>query len=248
MTFAVLSALAEEQQGITQQIENLQVREIAGRNFRVGQLAGVPVVMVVGRIGKVAAATTATILCEHFGARHLVFSGVSCGIGKGLQIGDVVVGTSFVQHDMNASPIFPRWEVPLYGRSDFAADPALVHLATQAVDAAVAEVNAQQALLPTGRKYKVHTGQVITGDTFVSGATARARLAEQHPRALVGDMESAAVAQVCIDYGVPFTAVRQVSDLAGETAAEDFSQFIQNQAAPFARNYLPRLARLLATV
>ena len=42
-------------------------------------------------------------------------------------VGDVVVASAYLQHDMDASPLFPRHEVPLYGRSRFDTDPALSH-------------------------------------------------------------------------------------------------------------------------
>jgi adenosylhomocysteine nucleosidase len=51
-----------------------------------------------------------------------VFTGVAGGLGPGVQVGHVVVADSFLQHDMDASPIFPRHEVPLYGTSRFPTD------------------------------------------------------------------------------------------------------------------------------
>ena len=63
----------------------------AGRDFLVGQLHGVPVVLVLCGIGKVAAATTATLLAERFGVGALVFTGVAGGLGDGVKVGDLVL-------------------------------------------------------------------------------------------------------------------------------------------------------------
>ena len=86
---------------------------------------GHEVVAVLSRIGKVAAATTATTLIERFGVSRIVFTGVAGGLAPQVNVGDVVVAREFIQHDMDASPLFPRYEVPLTGRSHFPADAAM---------------------------------------------------------------------------------------------------------------------------
>jgi len=98
---------------------------VAGRDFWAGHLHGRPVVAVLSRIGKVAAAITATVLLERFGVRAIVFTGVAGGLAPGVNVGDVVVATQLLQHDLDASPIFPKYEVPLMGLSRFAADAAI---------------------------------------------------------------------------------------------------------------------------
>ena len=87
----------------------------AGRDFWVGHLEGREVVLVLSRIGKVAAATTTTLLLAEFGVQELVFTGVAGGLGAGVRVGDVVVADALVQHDMDASPLFPRHELPGQG-------------------------------------------------------------------------------------------------------------------------------------
>ena len=122
---AILSALAEEQVGLIEALESpLQVVH-AGRAFWCGRLWGQPVVLALSRIGKVAAATTAVTLIEAFAVDRIVFTGVAGGVADGVKVGDVVVGRTLMQHDMDASPLFPRYEVPLYGQTVFDADPHL---------------------------------------------------------------------------------------------------------------------------
>ena len=191
---------------------------VAGREFWVGHLHGQEVVAVLSRIGKVAAATTATALIERFAVDRILFTGVAGGIARNVQRGDVVVADAFLQHDLDASPIFPRYEVPLYGTDRFGTDPVL----TQKLLAAVA-----QALPGT----TLHRGLVASGDRFVSSALESQALQRALPDALAVEMEGAAFAQVCSDYAVPFAAVRTISDRADDAAHGDFLSFIDQVAS-----------------
>ena len=233
----LMSALHEELALLLQALPDEQRVTAAGRDFWQGHWQGRPVVAVLSRIGKVAAATTATALIERFGVGQIVFTGVAGGIGPGVQVGDVVLARRFVQHDMDASPLFPRHEVPLYGRSCFETDAALFAGLAQA---------AQQVLLQVGTHVgdeavsefalhapRLHTGLIASGDRFVS-TTAECRALQQVlPDALAVEMEGAAVAQVCADYGVPFAALRTISDRADDEAHADFSRFIRTVASRY---------------
>lgn len=240
---AILSALAQEQHGLVAQLEQPQSVWRAGREFWCGQLQGKPVVLALSRIGKVAAATTAAALIEGFGVGRVVFTGVAGGVGAGVRVGDVVVGTHFLQHDMDASPLFPRFEVPLYGQTLFPGDVALSGCLFQAC---------QDGLQPeamAGQRIGVHRGLIASGDQFVSTSAASAALVQALQSSghapLAVEMEGAAVAQVCADYGVPFAAVRTISDRADDTAHVDFPQFVNQVARVYAQKIVYSLMRLL---
>jgi adenosylhomocysteine nucleosidase len=215
---AIVSAMHEELSAVLALLPDERKQAAAGRDFWVGHLHGQEVVAVLSRVGKVAAATTATALIERFGVERIVFTGVAGGIAPGVNRGDVVVADGFLQHDLDASPLFPRYEVPLYGTDRFATDAAL----TQQLAAAVA-----QALHGT----RVHRGLVVSGDRFVASAAESQALQQALPEALAVEMEGAAFAQVCHDYGVPFAAVRTVSDRADDEAHGDFLSFIDQVAS-----------------
>ena len=226
---AIVAAMHQELAAVLDLMPDEQRERAAGRDFWVGHLHGHDVVCVLSRIGKVAAATTATVLLERFGVERIVFTGVAGGLGQGVQVGDVVVAERFVQHDLDASPIFPRHEVPLYGTSTFATDAALT---AQLADAAARAV-------PGAR---LHRGLVASGDRFVSTAAESRALQQALPQALCVEMEGAAFAQVCHDYGVPFAAVRTISDRADDDAHGDFLRFIEEVAS---RHSAAIVARLL---
>ncbi|MBX9817858.1 MAG: 5'-methylthioadenosine/adenosylhomocysteine nucleosidase [Burkholderiaceae bacterium] len=241
---AVLSALAEEQAGLLQRMQGARDVVLAGRRVWCGSLWGQPVVLALSRIGKVAAATTATALIAHLGVSRVVFTGVAGGVGDGVQVGDVVVGTSYLQHDMDASPLFPRYDIPLYGQAVFAGDVDLCGALQMACDAALVGIRHQ------GRAPVVHHGLIASGDRFVSSAAEVAALVGELRAAghtpLAVEMEGAAVAQVCADYGVPFAAVRTISDRADDSAHRDFRTFVQEVASVYALRVIENLLKTLS--
>jgi adenosylhomocysteine nucleosidase len=218
MRTAIVAAMHQELAAVLALLPDEQKQVAGGREYWVGHLHGQEVVTVLSRIGKVAAATTATALIERFKVDRIVFTGVAGGLGRGVLRGDVVVADGFLQHDLDASPLFPRYEVPLYDTSRFSTEPAL----TQQLASAV-----RRALHGT----HVHRGLVISGDRFVSSAAESQALQHALPEALAVEMEGASFAQVCHDYGVPFAAVRTVSDRADDEAHGDFLQFIEDVAS-----------------
>lgn len=231
---AILSALAEEQTGLLDALVDRREVVLGGRSYWCGELYGRPVVLALSRIGKVAAATTATALITHFGVRAVLFTGVAGGLAAGVRVGDVVVAEGLLQHDMDASPLFARYEVPLLGRAVFATDAELAQLLTRACALALG------ALALPGPRPSVHRGLVVSGDRFVSGTAEAATLVSDLQRAGYGplavEMEGAAVAQVCFDYGVPLALVRTISDRADDDAHHDFPAFVKDVASVYARS------------
>jgi adenosylhomocysteine nucleosidase len=227
MTTAILSALPEEQAGLLALLGNVQSSGRAGREFHYGTIHGKPVVLVYSRVGKVAAATTATTLIEHYGVERIVFTGVAGGLAPHVQVGDVVVGTQYLQHDMDASPLFARYEMPLYGRQRFDAQVELCATVCIAARALNHWARGQKPM-------KIHQGLIISGDRFVNSAQEVSQLRAALPDALCVEMEGAAVAQVCYDYAVPFTAVRAISDRADDVSHIDFTSFVRDVAGPYA--------------
>ncbi|MDF1486030.1 5'-methylthioadenosine/adenosylhomocysteine nucleosidase [Ramlibacter sp. H39-3-26] len=234
---AIVSAMQEELGALLALMPDGRRVRAAGRDFWCGHLHGQPVVAVLSRIGKVAAATTATVLAERFGVRAIVFTGVAGGLAPGVAVGDVVVAAGLLQHDLDASPIFPKYEVPLLGRARFDADGAIADALAGAAHALLREPAAllgAQAVAAFGlHAPRVHRGLVVSGDRFVSTAAESAALRHALPDALAVEMEGAAVAQVCHDYGLPFAAVRTISDRADDAAHADFTRFVAAVASRY---------------
>jgi adenosylhomocysteine nucleosidase len=226
---ALVGAMHEEIAAIAPCLVDVRIERRAGREFHRGRMDGHDVVLVRSGIGKVAAATTAAVLLEAFDVQALLFTGVAGGLAPTVRVGDIVVAGSLLQHDMDASPLFPRWEVPLSGRSRFDADAGwTARLAHAGRLVAGGGSHATRA--------GVHEGLVVSGDRFVSTRAESELLRQLLPEALAVEMEGAAVAQVCHDFGRPFAVVRTISDRADDAAHGDFQRFVRDVAAPYSRD------------
>ncbi len=226
---AVIAAMHEELAALLPAIEGATTGHVGGREFWLGTLAGQPVVAVLSGIGKVAAAITATLLIDHYQVERMLFIGVAGGLGDGVKVGDVVVASALLQHDMDASPLFPRHEVPLTGLSRFPVDAGFSAAVARGAEAALAS-----------RGATVHRGLIVSGDRFVSTAAESAALRSALPDALAVEMEGAAVAQVCHAFGTPLAVVRSISDRADDTAHVDFGSFLRDVAGPLGRTIVQR--------
>ncbi len=239
MRLGIISALYEEQQGLVEAMQSPYKLIHGQREYWLGQLWEIDAVCVLSRIGKVAAAMTATTLVEKFGVTHILFTGVAGAGDKTVQVGDIVVAESLVQHDMDASPLFPRFEVPLTGLTHFPADH---QLGTRLVDAAHLFLDSdfasaidplEKAVFGLSRP-RIHRGLVASGDQFINDAEHINALNAALPGLVAVEMEGAAVAQVCYELGVPFGVIRTISDNANENAAHDFMRFVKSVAARYA--------------
>jgi adenosylhomocysteine nucleosidase len=239
MRLGIISALSEEQQGLVEAMQGPYKLIHGQREYWVGQLWEIDAVCVLSRIGKVAAAVTTTTLVEKFGVTHILFTGVAGAGDKTVQVGDIVVAESLVQHDMDASPLFPRFEVPLTGLTHFRADHGL---GTRLLDAAYAfldndfqdAIDAEEKTVFRLTQPRIHRGLIASGDQFINDLEHINGLNAALPGLVAVEMEGAAVAQACYELGVPCAVIRTISDNANENAATDFMRFVKSVAARYA--------------
>jgi adenosylhomocysteine nucleosidase len=245
---AIVSAMPEEITGVLQALTRVKIQEFGRRQFHTGFLHGVEAVVVFSRWGKVAAAATVTQLLTSYPVTQLIFSGVAGGARAGLTIGDIVVATELIQHDMDARPLHPRYEIPLLGKARFAADPSLrQRLAAAAQDFLKHDLGSQIALRE--REFfeiaapRVVEGLVASGDKFFASLHELHELRARLPEVCCVEMEGAAVAQVCDEYSIPFAVVRTISDSADESSVHDFPRFSREVAQHYSIGVLARLLR-----
>jgi adenosylhomocysteine nucleosidase len=203
----------------------------AGFDFWQGSLEGIDCVIARCGMGKVSAAAGLQRLIDQFAITQLIVCGLAGGLQRNLGVGDVVVGERFVQYDLDASPIYPRFEVPGLGRDAFVADSDLV----------------KQAIAAAGRiagSPTVYQGLIVTGDQFVKDDR-RQELLSDFPDALCVEMEGAAIAQVCYLNALPFVIIRVISDRADGSAPTDFKRFVTEVAPTYTVGIVLELLRSL---
>ena len=245
---AIMGAMPDEVRHLVDELRDVRTVTRGNRQYHRGTLWGHDAVVVFSHWGKVASAMTATTLVGELGADRLVFTGVAGGVDPALRVGDVVVATRLVQHDLDARPLFARHEIPLLGRTYLDADAALATSVRDAASAFLADLAsapdtaAAAALRALGvDRPRVVDGLVASGDRFFAADAARAELRQDLPEVRCVEMEGAAVAQVCTEHGVPFGVVRTISDAAGEGAAHDFSAFLRDVANDYSYGILRRM-------
>ena len=212
MRIGIIGAMDEEIALCREAMGEVTTTVKAGNTYYSGQLDGKPVVLCKSGVGKVNAAVTTQILIDQFQVEQVIFTGVAGAIHPDLQIGDIVVSTDCLQHDMDATPLgFEPGQIPFNEQWIWQADPKLVELAVEA-----------------GRKLdgeiRVITGRILSGDQFVASRDKVAALHEQFA-AHCTEMEGAAVGQVCAMNGIPFVIVRSMSDKADGSAHVNFVEF-----------------------
>jgi len=256
MKIGIMGAMPQEI-ALLQKDMHIVRRQTRGmREYLEGQIYGKDAVLVFSRCAKVAAASTVTTLIDFFGVDLVVFTGVAGAADRALEIGDVVIGTALVQHDLDANPLFPRFEVPFLGKSAFEVPQAILSLARQSAERYLNGPLHQDIPVEVLRGFGIKAsprlweGLIISGDQFIANPQTllglrTALIQAGLPAPLCVEMEGAAVAQVCHEHGIPVIVTRAISDKADHSAAIDFFPFVDKIASHLTCGLVKELIRLV---
>lgn len=214
---------------------HVKVVESGMRQYHCGRLWGHDVVLVFSHWGKVASASTTSFLINSLNVNEILFTGVAGAVGDELNIGDIVIGNQLYQHDMDASPIIERHEIPLLGCKALPSCDRRRPQLLAAVERFVMDDFAHYISEETREQFDlqdicVKVGNIASGDQFISDSATLEDIRQRLPDTLCVEMEGAAVAQVCAEHQIPFSIVRTISDSANEAAPLDFPKFIESVA------------------
>jgi adenosylhomocysteine nucleosidase len=171
-----------------------------------GLIESTPVVLAVTGVGKVAAALSAQFVCDVFHPRCAITFGLAGATDSNVPAGHLIVASGALQHDMDARPLTDaRGTIPSLGMAVLPADPVW---SARLRDAADRVANSPQ---------RVTSGLVLTGDQIVTSRQVRDGLLRDFPHGVCFDMETGAIAQVALQNGIPWAALRMISDSADES-------------------------------
>ncbi len=208
----IIGAMAQEVEQLKQEMKESEIITVAGMDFYRGSIGGKDVVVVRSGIGKVNAGICVQILVDRFGVDGIVNTGVAGSLEARINIGDIVLSTDAVQHDVDATDFsYPLGQIPQMDVFSFAADERLRALAKECCERVNPEIS-------------VYEGRVLTGDQFVSDKEKKRWLTEKFGGCCT-EMEGAAIAQAAYLNHVPFLIVRAISDKADDSAEMDYAEF-----------------------
>lgn len=217
MAVGIIGAMDEEITLLKEKINHLKETEIAGCHFYEGTMEDMDVVLLQSGIGKVNAALGTTLLIDRFKPVYVINTGSAGGFDEQLEVGDVVISTEVRHHDVDVTAFdYEYGQVPQLPAA-FVPDPFLVDIAEKAAGLGMGEMH-------------VTKGLIATGDSFLSDPERVAFIKNKFPALKAGEMEAAAIAQVCHQFHVPFVIIRSLSDIAGKNAGVSFDQFLETAA------------------
>lgn len=231
MTIGIIGAMEEEVAVLKQEMNIEETVVYASMQFCKGTLCGKNVVIVRSGIGKVNAAICAQVLADRFHVDVLINTGIAGSLDAAIDIGDMVISTDLVEHDMDAT-IFgdPLGQVPRMDTFSFPAEDSLIEKAVAANKEANPDI-------------KTFTGRIVSGDQFVSSAEVKEKLVKNF-QAKCTEMEGAAIAHTAYLNKISCVIIRAISDKADNSATMDYPTFEKKaieHSVRLVRNLLPRI-------
>ena len=208
----IIGAMEEEVAALKSEMADAKVTEFASMTFYKGTLCGKDTVVVRSGIGKVNAAICAQILVDKFGVDTLINTGIAGSLKVEINIGDIVLSTDTMQHDVDAREFgYEIGQVPRMDTRTFPADDRLRETALQVCRKVNPEI-------------QVFEGRVASGDQFVADKETKEKIIA-NTQAYCTEMEGAAIGQAAYLNGIPYLVIRAISDKADDSAHMDYPAF-----------------------
>ena len=208
----IIGAMEEEVEALRGKLTYVKTTSRASMDFYAGKMGNKEVVIVRSGIGK-------------------INTGIAGSLKAEINIGDIVVSTDAIQHDMDATGFgYEPGVIPRMPVSCFEADKRLVKAAEDACKEAVPEVG-------------VFAGRIVSGDQFISDRQVKNRITAQFG-GMCTEMEGAAIAQAAYLNSIPFVIIRAISDKADDSATVDYPTFERQAIAhsvALVENFVARL-------
>ncbi len=208
----IIGAMDEEVEQLKKNMTEIQVKKKASMDFYQGKIGGKDAVVVRSGIGKVNAGICAQILADDYKVDGIVNTGIAGSLRAEINIGDIVISTDAVQHDMDAVAFgYPMGQIPRMDRLSFVADEKLCRIAEESCKRVLPELG-------------IFHGRIASGDEFVAKKERKDAISKEFD-AYCCEMEGAAIAQAAYLNKIPFVIIRAISDKADDSAHMDYPAF-----------------------
>lgn len=212
----IIGAMDEEVELLKNTLQDKQDHQIAGYHLYTGTIHNKQVVLLKSGIGKVNAAIGCTILLQMFKPDCIINTGSAGGYDPELEVGDIVISDAVRHHDVDLTVFgYEYGQVPKQP-PEFLPDLFLADVAERCI----------------GRMEGMKTvrGLICTGDQFMNDPAKVERKRNLFPAMKAVEMEAAAIAQTCAQFGTPFIIIRSLSDIAGKESGVSFDQYLVKAA------------------
>lgn len=230
MKIVIIGAMEQEIALLKAQISDCRSTDLAHLQVYSGLINQHQIHLVQCGIGKVASAAATALLIQAYSPDAVINTGSAGGFDTQLDIGDVVVATQLLHHDVDVTHFgYKLGQVPQMPEY-YDSDTALVDIAEKAI-ADVSGIAAKKGL-------------VCSGDSFIGSDDAAQLIKTNFANIAAVEMEGAAIAQVCHLMETPFVVIRSLSDIAGKTSTMSFEAYLEvaaKNSAQFVMNILQRL-------
>jgi len=189
-------------------LESSELKKSASYKVYYGEIAGAKVLVAICGVGMDRAAAVVESLLGSYDISRVIMSGTACGIDSSLDIGDTVVSEEMLFYNKNENRLLS--DVQAASDTVFKADEFLLD-------------TVRTAIQKDPPDHPVHYGKIATGKSFVTKKIRDIIAGSLNP--LCADMETAATAQVCHMKGIPFIAVRSISDNADKSGFAAFLRY-----------------------
>ena len=231
MIIGILTAMQSEHDLLAALIENKTTTIINEFSYLHGTMGNHQIILMQCGIGKVNATIGTTELIRNYAPQCIISTGVAGGIDECLGVMDVVVSKQTVYHDVWCGMGCEYGQVQ--------GMPA-VFKAGESLWKCADSLNSNP-----DNATRIHAGLICTGDQFITSREELDAIKSKFPAGLAVDMESAAIAQTCHIYGVPFVSFRIISDTPGvDKHIEQYENFwgeMADRSFGVTRSFLSKL-------
>lgn len=213
-TIGIIAAMQEEMNEIKKIMNNVQEKTIYELKFYEGTIDNKNIVLVESGVGKVNAARTTQVLIDNYKIDAVINVGSAGSANQELQIGDIVIGKTLVQHDFDITAFgHPKGYISNVGEK-IKSDENLIKSMEQTIE------NLQN------KEFKIKIGTIASGDIFCTEPKMKEKIRDKFNADAI-EMEGAAIAQVCKLDNVPVLVIRSISDSPNGNNNITFEQYLE---------------------